>query len=419
MTKTKGQKRLLKRVAAWAVSGCLLCASLPLSAAGEWLMETEAGEDARELILATGAEEWTRAANLPADASGLSVGGKAALLMDMDTGTVLYEHDADTKLPIASVTKIMTLLLILEALDGGRLTEDETVTCSATAAAYGGSQIWLEEGETMTVHDLLKAITVVSANDACAMMAEHLCGSVEAFVAAMNARAKELGMTGTDFHDCCGLDDTATSTARDVAIMSRALMDHPDITAYTTIWMDTLRGGQSQLVNTNKMIRFYNGATGLKTGTTATAGHCLSATAERDGLRLCAVILGCESTDERFGGARTMLDFGFANFAVYTPSVPAERLTPVPVLHGVEPTVQPTAAPMARVLVKKGDEARVTCTVTLAQDVTAPVREGETLGEVTVSLDGETLATYPLTAKTAVPRLTFGAAFLRLWQALT
>ena len=419
MTKTKRQTSFWKRAAAWGLAACVLCASLTLGAAGEWLMETEAGEDARDLILATGADEWQPTANLPADASALSVGGKAALLMDMDTGTVLYEHDADTPLPIASVTKIMTLLLIMEALDGGRLTEDEVVTCSATAAAYGGSQIWLEEGETMTVHDLLKAITVVSANDACAMMAEHLCGSVESFVAAMNSRANELGMTGTEFRDCCGLDDTATSTARDVAIMSRELMKHPDITAYTTIWMDTLRGGQSQLVNTNKMIRFYNGATGLKTGTTAAAGHCLSATAERDGLRLCAVILGCESTDERFGGARTMLDFGFANYAVYTPSVPAEKLTPVPVLHGVEPTVQPTVAPMARVLVRKGDETRVTCAVTLAADVSAPVREGETIGQVTVSLDSEELATYPVTAKTAVPRLTFGAAFCRLWRALT
>lgn len=414
----------MKRTSVWkqAVCGllaCVICAALPLGTAGEWLMETEAGEDAHALILAADADEWTETANLPADASSLSVGGKAALLMDMDTGAVLYEHDADVPLPIASVTKIMTLLLIMEALDGGRLTEDEVVTCSATAAAYGGSQIWLEEGETMTVHDLLKAITVVSANDACAMMAEHLCGSVESFVAAMNARAAELGMSGTDFHDCCGLDDTATSTARDVAIMSRALMDHPDITAYTTIWMDTLRGGQSQLVNTNKMIRFYNGATGLKTGTTATAGHCLSATAQRDGLRLCAVILGCASTDERFGGARTLLDFGFANYAVYTPSVPTEKLTPVPVLHGTEPTVQPTVPPMTPVLVRKGDEARVTCAVKLAADVTAPVREGETIGQVTVSLDGEELATYPVTAKTAVPRLTFGAALLRLWRALT
>ena len=418
MKKTKRQMSLGKRVAAWTLSVCLLFASLPIAAAGEWLLETEAGEDAHDLILAADADEWMPAADLPAEASALSVGGKAALLMDMDTGTVLYEHDADAPLPIASVTKIMTLLRIMEALDAGRLTEDEVVTCSATAAAYGGSQIWLEEGETMTVRDLLKAITVVSANDACAMMAEHLCGSVEAFVAAMNARAAELHMTGTAFHDCCGLDDTATSTARDVALMSRALMEHPDITAYTTIWMDTLRGGQSQLVNTNKMIRFYKGATGLKTGTTATAGHCLSATAQRDGLRLCAVILGCETTDERFGGARTMLDFGFANFAVYTPSVPAEKLTPVPVLHGLEPTVQPTVEPMAPVLLKKGDEARIACTVTLAADVTAPVRKGETLGQVTVSLDGETLAAYPVVAKTAVPRLTFGAAFSRLWRAL-
>jgi len=418
MKRNQAEPSGAKRVLAGLLALWVMCVTLPLPAAGEWLMETEAGEDPYELIVAADADEWTETANLPADASALTVGGKAAILMDMDTGAVLYEHDADTPLPIASVTKIMTLLLIMEALEDGRLSEDETATCSATAAAYGGSQIWLEEGETMTVHDLLKAITVVSANDACAVMAEHLCGSAEAFVAAMNDRAAALGMSGTDFRDCCGLDDTATSTARDVAIMSRELMAHQGITAYTTIWMDTLRGGQSQLVNTNKMIRYYNGATGLKTGTTSTAGYCLSATAERDGLRLCAVILGCASTDERFGGARTMLDYGFANYAVYTPSAPADKLTPVPVLHGTEPTVQPTVPPMGRVLVRKGDEARVTCTVTLAQDVTAPVRKGETLGQVTVTLDGEELAAYPVVAKTAVPRLTFGAAFWRLWQAL-
>ncbi len=419
MKRKQGEPNGAKRVLTLLLALWLLCAGLPVSVAGEWLMETEAGEDARELILAAGADEWAETANVPEAAESLTVGGKAALLMDMDTGTVLYEHDADTPLPIASVTKIMTLLLIMEALDDGRLSEDDTVTCSATASSYGGSQIWLKEGESMTVHDLLKAITVVSANDACAAMAEHLSGSVESFVATMNARAAELGMQHTDFHDCCGLDDTATSTARDVAIMSRELMDHQGITAYTTIWMDTLRGGQSQLVNTNKMIRFYNGATGLKTGTTATAGHCLSATAERDGLRLCAVILGCESTDERFGGARTMLDFGFANYAVYTPSVPAEKLSPVPVRHGVAREVQPEAAPMQRVLVRKGEETKITCMVTLAQDVTAPVRQGETVGQVTVTLDGKSLATYPITAKTAVPRLTVWLAFSRLWRALT
>ena len=417
--KRNGRRVLWKRLAVWGLSVWLACVSLSLSAAGEWLMETEAGEDARELILAAGADEWTQTADLPSEAEALSVGGKAALLMDMDTGTVLYEHDADTKLPIASVTKVMTLLLIMEALEDGRLTEEKTATCSATAAAYGGSQIWLEEGETMTVHDLLKAITVVSANDACAVMAEHLSGSVESFVAEMNAKAAALGMTGTDFHDCCGLDDTATSTARDVAIMSRELMTHPGVTAYTTIWMDTLRGGQSQLVNTNKMVRFYKGATGLKTGTTSVAGHCLSATAERDGLRLCAVILGCGNTNERFGGARTMLDFGFAHYAAYTPSVPAEKLTPVPVLHGVEREVGTRIDPMERVLVRKGEETRVTCTVTLAKDVCAPVREGETVGKVTVSLDGKELATYPVLAAKSVPRLTLGTAFLRLWRYLT
>ncbi|MBO5929387.1 MAG: D-alanyl-D-alanine carboxypeptidase, partial [Clostridia bacterium] len=248
-----------------------------------------------------------------ATGTALTVGGKSAILIDFTSGKVLFQKNEHEKLPIASVTKIMTLLLVMEALDNGMISLTDSVTCSAEAASMGGSQIWLEPGEVMSVHDLVKAAAVVSANDACAALAEHVAGSVEEFVARMNTRAAELGMNDTHFLDCSGLNDEAYSCAYDVAVMSRELMKHPTIKQYTTIWMDTLRDGQSQLVNTNKLVRFYEGITGLKTGTTATAGHNLAATAERNGLALGAVMLGCTTTAERFGGARTLLDYGFAN----------------------------------------------------------------------------------------------------------
>ncbi len=428
-------KQSIKRgLAAGLAIGCLASAALPSAADGleevsvppevtetgesVWLYEREAGESVADLILAAGAEAWNETAAVPAEASDLKVGGKGAVLIDLDSGRVLFEQDSHTRVPIASVTKVMTLLLIFEAMDEGRVTEETTVTCSAEAASMGGSQIWLKEGEIMSVCDLLKAIAVVSANDACAAMAEHLDGSVAAFVARMNRRAAELGMQDTQFLDCCGLDDTAYSSAYDVALMSRELMRHPQIQKYTTIWMDTLRGGASQLVNTNKLVRFYKGATGLKTGTTAAAGHCLAATAERSGLRLCAVTLGCATTDERFGGARAMLDFGFANYAVYTPSVDPEQLPPLRVLHGEQTEVHVSARPMETLLVKKGQEQQVRCEVRMAEDVEAPVYAGETLGEVAVCLGEETLASYPLLAAEDIPRLSIGTALRRLWAAL-
>ena len=404
------------------VLAVLLAAVMLITSAAEsepaWLMETEAGEDAEALITAADADKWKQTAVVPEDAGGLTVGGKGSILVEMDTGTVLFAQDADTPLPIASVTKIMTMLLVMEAIEDGRLAFSDTVTCSDTAASYGGSQIWLEPGETMTVDDLMKAIAVVSANDACAAMAEHLDGSVEAFVERMNARAKELGMEHTEFHDCCGLDDTALSTARDVSIMARELMKHKEITTYTTIWMDTLRNGESSLVNTNKLVRFYEGATGLKTGTTATAGHCLAGTAERDGLRLCAVILGCASTDERFSGVRAMLDYGFARYALYTPSVNEKELTPIPVRHGVSPTVSPARPILPPVLCKKGEEKHITCEMTLKSEVQAPVDEGEILGRVTVKNNGKVLQVVEIKAAAPVAKMTLSTALCRLWSAL-
>ncbi len=406
---------VVKRVI--ACLGVLAVMAAPVAA--EQIVDTESGETWNEL---TGENEadWERLTGGAASVDGeaLEIGAKGAILISLSGGEVLYEKEADTRLPIASVTKVMTMLLVMEAIDNGMLGYDDQLTCSADAAALGGSQIWLEPGEVMSVDDLLKAVAVVSANDACAMLGEALAGSIEGFVQQMNRRAAELGMDNTRFLDCCGLNDEAYSTARDVATMSRELMTHPDITRYTTIWMDSLREGKSELVNTNKMIRFYDGATGLKTGTTSTAGHCLSATAERGGLGLCAVVLGCETTALRFGGARKLLDYGFANYALYTPALEDAALDPVKVLHGVEMQVTPVINTAQPLLLRRGQEKEVRTEVTLQPDAEAPVLPDQVLGEVTLTLGEETLAAYPIRAARPVERLGFGRAFSWLWKAL-
>ncbi len=385
------------------------------------IIDTESGESAQELMSLkapeTLSEDW--AVPTVQDGSSLNVGGKSAVLMDLASGTVLYEKNSKEHLPIASVTKIMTLLLVMEAIDVGAIDYTDMVTCSEDAASLGGSQIWLEPGEMMSVHDLLKAAAVVSANDACAALAEHVAGSIEGFVERMNIRAAELGMQNTRFLDCSGLDDNGYSCANDVALMSRELMKHPAIKQYTTIWMDTLRDGKSQLVNTNKLIRFYTGATGLKTGTTSAAGHNLSATAERNGLGLVAVILGCDTTDERFGGARKLLDYGFANYSVYVPSVDDVILSPVPVLHGEYDQVMPQVKEMEPFLVKKGEEKQVVRSIETTTDVEAPVEAGQYLGNVTFSLGNQVLATYPIIATEAIQRMTFRKALIKLLSALS
>ena len=413
-------KRLKKGLA------CLLCLALLLPNA-LWadaeeppllIAEEGSGESAEELIQESADDVWLPVDTVPTEAAALEVGGKSAILMDQTSGTVLFEKNAHEKLAIASVTKVMTLLLVMEALDQGRITLEDPVTCSDVAASMGGSQIWLEPGEIMTVHELLKAAAVVSANDACAALAEHISGSIEGFVAEMNTRAAELGMNDTLFLDCSGLSDDAYSSAYDVALMSRELKKHEKITEYTTIWMDTLRDGKSQLVNTNKLVRHYTGATGLKTGTTSKAGHCLSATAQRDGLGLIAVILGCETTDERFGGARKMLDYGFANYTIYTPEIDTTALTPVPVLRGLAETVTPTVELPSAFLIKKGQEKNVSCSLELAEDLEAPVYEGQVIGSISLVLDGEEIAQYDVHAAEAVDRLKTGNAFMLLLEAL-
>ena len=356
----------------------------------------------------------------PVLAVELDIKGKSGLLMDVATGTVLYERNSHEPLAPASVTKVMTMLLIMEAIDSGKIGWDDTVTASETAAAKGSSQIYLKVGETMSVSDMVKSIAVSSANDCACAMAEHLAGSESAFVEMMNTRAKELGMEDTHFVNCTGLDDGPEAaqhrtSAYDIALMSRELLkNHPDIKKFTTIWMDTVRNGAFGLSNTNKMVRFYNGATGLKTGFTSGAGYCLSASAQREGMELIAVVMGCETSAERFNACKAMLDYGFANFALVTADT--EQKMEVPVKLGKEDSVllEPGAEP--KMLIDKAQKSTVTTQVTLEESVTAPVSRGQRLGTLTVKAGDQILAQVPLVAKTGVERLSFGDLFVKIFK---
>ncbi len=359
---------------------------------------------------------------LPVEAAAVgapAVEAASAILMEKETGTILYEQNAHDKLEPASVTKVMTLLLVMEAIDSGRLSLDETVTMSAHAVSMGGSQIWLKENEQMTVRDLLKAVTVVSANDGAVALAERVAGSEEAFVAMMNQRALELGMTDTCFVNCTGLPAAGHLTsAHDIAVMSRELiLNHPSIRAYTTIWMDTLRDGAFQLSNTNKLIRFYEGATGLKTGSTDSALYCLSATAERDGMELIAVVMKSPTSEKRFESAKSLLNYGFANYTVMD-VYPGQALPPVDVLLGVQGQVQPVLASSSRILIDKADLNGVTTEIRLCENVEAPVEPGQKLGEMAVLVNGEERQTIPILADQAVERLSTPGIFLRFLRTL-
>ena len=343
-----------------------------------------------------------------AAAVGPAVSCPSALLMEKQTGTVLFAQDEHTPREPASVTKIMTLLLVMEAIDSGALSYDDVVTGSAHAAGMGGSQIWLKENEQMSVEDMVKAVCVVSANDCAVALAEHLAGSEESFVERMNRRAAELGMNDTTFKNACGLPvEGHVTSAYDIALMSRELMlRHPDIRRYTTVWMDTLRDGASSLVNTNKLVRFYDGTTGLKTGSTSAAGYCISATAERDGMELIAVILKGKTSPERFADAQTLLNYGFASYALKT-VIPDEPLPPVPVTLGTQATVQPVLGEENQLLLEKAKTGELGQSVTLESSVQAPVAVGDRLGTLTVTSGGEVLAELPLLAGEEVPRITF------------
>ena len=342
-------------------------------------------------------------AALPAQAVELNVAGKSALLMDVATGQVLYESNAHEPLPPASVTKVMTMLLIMEAIDSGKIGWNDMVTTSEAAAAKGGSQIYLKVGESMTVTDMLKSIAVSSANDCACAMAEHIAGSESAFVQLMNSRAKELGMNDTNFVNCTGLDDGEEAkdhktSAYDIALMSRQLLKyHPDIKKFTTIWMDTVRSGAFGLSNTNKLIRFYSGATGLKTGFTTGAGYCLSASAQRSGMELIAVVMGCDTSANRFAACKSMLDYGFANFALVSPQIKGEL--EVPVKLGAQQTVNAVPGEEAQLLIDKSQKDMVTTDFTLEEGVTAPVSRGQRLGTMTVRAGEQILMEVPLVAE--------------------
>lgn len=348
-------------------------------------------------------------------AADLQTPGKSAVLMDVATGTVLYESNSHERLAPASVTKVMTLLLIMEAIDSGKLVWEDQVTASEAASAKGGSQIYLKVGETMSVSDMVKSIAVSSANDCACAMAEHLAGSESAFVEQMNQRAQELGMEDTHFVNCTGLDDDPSAqehrtSAYDIALMSRELLkNHPDITKYTTIWMDTVRNGAFGLSNTNKMVRFYSGCTGLKTGFTSGAGYCLSSSARRDGLELIAVVMGAETSKDRFAACKSMLDYGFANFSLVTPEMPEEALVPV-VLGAVE-TARAVPGEQTRLLIDKAQKSSVTTEVVLEESVTAPVSKGQKLGTLYLRSGDQVLSEIPLVAEEAVERLGFGDLF--------
>lgn len=345
-----------------------------------------------------------------AGAVDMQIKGKSALLMDIATGTVLYEQNAHERLAPASVTKVMTMLLIMEAIDSGKIGWNDTVIASEAAAAKGGSQIYLKVGESMSVTDMVKSIAVSSANDCACAMAEHIAGSEAAFVQMMNSRAAELGMNDTHFVNCTGLDDDENAkehltSAYDIALMSRELMkNHPDIQKFTTIWMDTVRNGEFGLSNTNKLVRFYPGATGLKTGFTSSAGYCLSATAQRDGFALVAVVMGCETSQDRFGACKQLLDYGFANFALVKPEL--HELT-VPVKLGTADKVIAVPQESVQLLVDKSQVNQVLVRTELEEQVAAPVSKGQRLGTLTVMVGEQTIAQMPMVARDAVPRLSW------------
>ena len=354
----------------------------------------------------------TKTTELPVE-----IKAKSAILMDVEMGTVLLEFNADEKLFPASVTKIMTILLVAEAINDNRITLADSVTCSENAASKGGSQIWLEPGESMTIDELLRATVIGSANDAATLLGEYVSGSEAAFISRMNERARELGMVNTNFVNATGLDDTTDdhlTTARDIAVMSRELLKYDFIRKYTTVWMDTLRDGKTELVNTNKLVRFYDGTTGLKTGTTTKAGCCVSASAERDGLHLVAVVMGSDNSDDRFNTAKAMLDYGFSTYTLFTPSVDMSLVRPVPVKGGRCDVSAVSFSGVEPILIRKGQEKEVVVSVDMCEDVEAPVIKGQTLGTVNISLGNGVLSTYSVTASSDIEKLSLFDSFLKV-----
>lgn len=372
---------------------------------------------------------WMRAAAmltvicvLMGNCLGLEVEAPSAILIDGATGTVLFEKDADTQRAPASVTKVMTLLLVMEAVDSGTLGWEEPITASAVAAGKGGSQVYLEEGEQMPLWEMVKCVVVSSANDCATALAEAVAGSESGFVERMNQRTQELGMVNTHFANCTGLDDEAGAdvhytSPRDIAIMSRELLKHDKIREFTTIWMDTIRDGSFGLSNTNKLVRFYKGTTGLKTGFTSNAGYCMSASAERDGMELIAVVMKCDSSTQRFESAKTMLEYGFANYALVDPAEGVQMET-VPVVLGKEEEVAAMPKEGQPILLEKSKAAGISREVSLQESVQAPVAQGQTIGTLTLKNGEEVIAEVPLVAEQKVERLGFGDIYMRLLRYL-
>ncbi len=343
----------------------------------------------------------------------------SAILMEASTGKILYEQNAEAALPPASVTKVMTLLLVMEAVAAGKVSWDDTVSVSERAASMGGSQIYLKVGEEMPLSDMVKSVVIASANDAAVALAEHVAGSEEAFVAKMNERATALSMTSTHFENTNGLDDTVenhVTSAKDIAIMSRELIKHPRILEYSSTWMDTIRDGAFTLTNTNRLVRFYPGATGLKTGSTAKAKFCISATAERNGVTLIAVIMGAESRDVRNAEAKKLLDYGFAGYGVFRDE--GRALPPIPVLGGMKDEAMLTAAPFSIALPKE-KISRVQATLELPESLSAPLDAGTPVGRVVYTLDGERIGEAPITVSDAVDKISFFEILRRLLGAFS
>lgn len=339
---------------------------------------------------------------------------KSAILAEQSTGRILYQNNAHEKLPPASITKIMTELLVIEAIEDGKLKWDEKLTCSEHAASMGGSDIWLEPNEQMTVKDLFKAMAIASANDAAVVFAEKIGGSEQGFVKLMNQRAKQLGMNDTNFVNANGLDaDGHVTSAYDIMLMSRELLKHKEIFQFCTVWMDSLRNGKTQLVNTNKLIRTYNGANGLKTGSTGKAGYCVSASAVRDNMELIAVTMGSDNSEDRFKSAANLLDYGFGGWSLVNAEIRQNKFN-VKVLKGEKYSVSATVNGFPKILVEKGKEKNVVQKVNIVSDVAAPVEKGQVLGQVILLSDGKNIGTAEIRADSAVPKISFGKAFLRL-----
>ena len=352
---------------------------------------------------------------VPVTAAEMQFDAKSVILVEASTGKVLYENNADTALPPASVTKVMTLLLVMEAIDDGKISLDDMVPVSNNAASMGGSQVYLEPGEQMSVDEMIKCVVVSSANDAAVALAEFVAGSEEIFVEKMNERAKELGMVNSTFENTNGLDDTVSNhltSARDIAIMSRELIKHPKILEYSSIWMDTIRNGAFTLTNTNRLIRFYNGANGLKTGSTSKAGFCISATALRDNMQLIAVVMGAPNRDTRNEIAKKLLDYGFANYTVA--SWDAAELEPIKLLGGLQSECRIGYGSFSAV-VGKGERELIERSVSIPENITAPVREGDVIGEVTYTLNGEVIGKSDITALESAAKIGYSGVLSRIF----